>query len=526
MALTRRGFLERVAATGGATLAYESMVALGLLGEPVTGAPFELRGQVSGVRVVVLGAGLTGLTVAYELGKLGYQVQVLEARARAGGRVHTIRRGTVSEEEGPSQVAAFDEGLYFNCGAMRIPHHHRTTFEYCRELNVPVEVFCITCDGSFFYQQKANALAGRRVRLREARADLDGYIAELLSKALSEDVLDHPFTNEDRECFLEYLRDAGALDEHAQYHGTARRGYEVEPGPGDAEGKRTEPLPLNELLRSKVGLYLQADYMYQNTMFQPVGGMDRIPAALTARLHNRVTYRAAVREVRHTNAGVAVVYADQSGRLRKTEADYCVCTMPLNVLADVPSDLTPELRAAIAAVTYTPAGKIGLQFKRRFWEEDESIFGGITRTDQDITEIVYPSNGFNGRKGIVVGYYIRGDATAKPIGERPPAERLALALEQGERIHPQYRREFETGFSVAWQRIPWNRGGWAQFSAEARRDAYPLLLKPERRLYLAGDHLTNTNAWMNGAFESARHVATAIHARVGQENPQRKSSAA
>ena len=93
-------------------MAYESMVALGLLTAPVNVAPFELRGQVSGVRVLILGAGLTGLTVAYELAKLGYQCEVLEARARPGGRVHTVRRGTVSEEDGPSQVAAFESARH------------------------------------------------------------------------------------------------------------------------------------------------------------------------------------------------------------------------------------------------------------------------------------------------------------------------------------------------------------------------------------------------------------------------------
>jgi monoamine oxidase len=503
-------------------MAYDAMIALGLLAGPASAARFELRGQVSGVRVLVLGAGLTGLTVAYELGKLGYQCEVLEARARPGGRVHTIRRGTASEEDGPPQVAAFDEGLYFNCGAMRIPHHHRTTFEYCRELQVPLEVFCITCDASFYYQQKAKSPRARRTRLREARADLDGYVAELLSKALSEDALDQIFNDEDRQRLLEYLHDAGALNEYSQYRGTPRRGYDVEPGPGEAAGKLTNPLSLSELLDSRVGLYLHPEYFYQNTMFQVVGGMDRLPAALAARLHNRITYRAAVREIRHTNDGVAIVYADARGGRHRVEAEYCVCTLPLSVLADIPSDMSPELRAAVAAVTYMPAGKIGLQFKRRFWEEDEGIFGGITRTDQEITEIVYPSTGFNERKGILVGYYVRGN-NAKSIGERTPAERVAVALEQGGRIHPDYQREFETAFSVAWQRIPWNRGGWAQFSLDARLNAYPVLLRPDRRLYLAGDHLTNLNAWMNGAFESARHVATAIHARVNQEG--RKSAA-
>ena len=94
---------------------------------------------------LILGAGLAGMTVAYELGKVGYDCRVLEARARPGGRVFTVRRGTVSEEDGPSQTAAFDDGLYFNAGPMRISHHHHTTLAYCRELQVPMEVFVADC---------------------------------------------------------------------------------------------------------------------------------------------------------------------------------------------------------------------------------------------------------------------------------------------------------------------------------------------------------------------------------------------
>ena len=92
--LTRRHFLTRVAAAGGASLVYEAMTGLGLLAAP-TQAPFDLTGRVSGVRVLILGAGLAGMTAAYELGKVGYDCRVLEARARPGGRVFTVRRGTV-----------------------------------------------------------------------------------------------------------------------------------------------------------------------------------------------------------------------------------------------------------------------------------------------------------------------------------------------------------------------------------------------------------------------------------------------
>lgn len=516
--LTRRQLLERIAATGGASMAYEAMAALGLLAAPAQ-ERFDLRGQVSSVRVVILGAGITGLTVAYELGKLGYACQVLEARARPGGRVFTVRRGTVSEEDGSSQVCAFDEGLYYNPGAMRIPHHHRTALEYCRELGVAIEPFINQCDGTFLYQHKTDHLTDRRIRTREARTDLDGYIAELLCKALSQESLDASLTKDDAEKLIEYLRRAGALDDKARYHGSTRRGYAVEPGPGDLEGKPSEPIDFGDLLRSKVGLYLQTDYDYQNSMFQVAGGTDRLTAALVERVRGKVLYRAAARRIRQSDTGVSVVY-EYDGREHQIAADYCVCALPLPLLAAVDTDLSTEFKKAVASIPYASAGKMGLQFKRRFWEEDEGIYGGHSSTDQDITQIIYPSYGFNGLKGILIGYYIQGQQ-ARPMGERTPAERLALALEQGTRIHPQYPVEFEHGFSVAWHRVPWSYGSWATFSAEARKETYPVLIKPQGRLYLAGDHMTHWNAWMQGAFQSARQVTTAIHVRVNQEQPRR-----
>ena len=165
----------------------------------------------------------------------------------------------------------------------------------------------------------------------------------------------------------------------------------------------------------------------------------------------------------------------------------------------------------IASVPYAAAGKMGLQFKRRFWEEDDQIFGGASKTDMDIAQIIYPSSGYLGKKGVLVGYYLQGQ-TGRPIGDKTPAERQALALEQGARIHPQYPAEFENAFSVAWHRVQWSLGSWSNLSAANRR----VLNEPQGRVYLAGDHL-NMNAWMQGAFESARQVASAIHARAGRD---------
>ena len=140
----------------------------------------------------------------------------------------------------------------------------------------------------------------------------------------------------------------------------------------------------------------------------------------------------------------------------------------------------------------------------------------LFRSDLPITQILYPSTGFLSKKGVVVGYYQNGP-TAAAMGERPPAERLTRALEQGGQIHPQYAKEFETAFSIAWQRVPWNRGGWAQWTESQRRVEYHALNAPDRHLYLCGDHLTYTSGWMAGAFESARRVVQAIHERASRE---------
>jgi monoamine oxidase len=174
-------------------------------------------------------------------------------------------------------------------------------------------------------------------------------------------------------------------------------------------------------------------------------------------------------------------------------------------------------KQAVAAIGCAPAGKIGMQFKRRFWEEDEGIFGGISRTSLDITQILYPSTGYLSRKGIVIGYYQNGDK-ARAMGQLPHADRLARAIEQGTAIHPQYRTELDSAFSVAWEHAPFNRGGWAQWTEAQRKAEYVTLQQPHGALYLAGDNMSYLSGWMAGALGSARLVARRVHERAAREH--------
>jgi monoamine oxidase len=249
----------------------------------------------------------------------------------------------------------------------------------------------------------------------------------------------------------------------------------------------------------------------QLVMFQIVGGVDRFAHAFASRLENVIEYGARVTEIRQPEngaRGVSVRYVDRENAPREAVGDWCVCTIPPPVLKSIDADFTADMKRAIAAVEFASAAKVGLQFKRRFWETDDRIFGGISQTDQCITQILYPSYGWLGGKGLVVGCYNYGDH-ARTIGALAPEQRVERVLSEGEQIHPQYRKEFEYGFSMCWERIPFTLGGWAADGRATKR-----LTEPDGRVYLAGEHCTMMGGWMAGALESARAVVEAVHARA------------
>jgi monoamine oxidase len=515
--LTRRSFLEIVGQAGGGAAVYSAMRALELQAA-VNPPPFAPVGRAPhGTKVVVLGAGIAGLTAAYELQKLGYECEVLEARTRVGGRAFTAKRGVVSEEVGPTagQTCDFDEGHYYNCGPMRIPNTHVTTLEYCRELGVPIEMFTSVNEASFLHQSKAADPATAKMRLRELHADWRGFTSELLAKAISQESLDRPLSADDKERIMNWLRFEGGLDANMHYATTARRGYKIAPGVADVSGVASDPVALAQLLHTTYSGSLTTDILLQTPMFQVVGGTQMLPATLGTRVKN-VKLGAEVIAIEQPEGRVRVRYRDASGE-HQTEGTFCICTLPLVLLKDMAVDVAPAMRDAIKSVSYATTGKIGLQFKRRFWEEDDGIYSGITRTDLDITQIVYPSYGYLSKKGVVIGYYQTGPLAAA-MGELKPADRLAKALEQGSQIHPQYKKEFETAFSVSWQNVRYSKGGWAQLSEETRKGPiYQALCRPDRAFYLAGDYVTYSTAWMQGAFQSGRAVTQAIHERASKE---------
>lgn len=523
MPQTRRQFLQQVGITGGAGVLYSTMGALGLATAaetPAFAAPTrnELNGRGK-KHIVILGAGIAGLTSAYELGKAGYQVTLLEARQRPGGRNWTVRGGTEEKDlHGNTQRARFSKGQYMNAGPGRIPQHH-VTLDYCRELGVAIEPFVNQNADAYLYREGNTSLSNKAIRHRTAKADVYGYVSELLAKATDQGALDSLLTPIDKEALIGFLSSFGAIGNKAAgfgYTGTdGRRGYEIEPGAGLEGGRTASPYGLSDVLASGVGNYFSFEFGWDQAMmmFQPVGGMDRIPYAFERAIgREKFVYGAKVLGLRTTSSGVSVVYSTGS-RPKELKADYAICTLPPHIAATVPSNLPSDIVGALQYAKPSNAGKIGIEYGRRWWELDHRIYGGITNSNLDLVNMWYPSTGFHGERGTMIGYYNTG-ANATAYGALSPAARLARAVAQGTKIHgDMYGKDIQASFSVDWAGTEHSRGSWVGWPSQTD-GVYAKLLEPTGNIYFAGDHLSHAIAWQHGAMVSARAAVTALHSKV------------
>lgn len=527
MGQSRRDFLRSVGIAGGAGVMFHTMGALGLTtaANAADTPPFTpldrdgLRGRGK-KHVVVMGGGIAGMTAAYELLKGGYSVTILEGRGRPGGRNWTVRGGDrFTDMKGQTQHATFSKGEYMNAGPGRIPQMH-VTLDYCKELGVPIEVFTNQNADAFLYRENVpGALNGVPVRHRAVKADAYGYTAELLAKATSQGALDAELTAADKEALISYLRSFGAINSANEYVGGGRRGYSPEPGAHLEAGTPLPQYELSDLFRSTLGNYFSFEMGFDQAMmmYQPVGGMDRIAYAFADAIGQRnFRYNAEVLEYNNTTEGVEVVYATPDGPKRIT-GDFAINAMPPHIAATIKTNLPTEIVTALGSVSKTNAGKIGIEYNRRWWEEDYRIFGGISNANTNLANIWHPSYGFNGDKGTMIGYYNTG-ANANFYGALTPPQRLEEAVKQGKKIFGDvYGEGITASFSQDWATDKFAQAAWVGWPGSVGGQtgaAYRSLLQPTGNVYFAGDHLSHAIAWQHGAMTSARVTVEQIHERV------------
>jgi len=377
---------------------------------------------------------------------------------------------------------------------------------YCREFGVALEPFINQNRAALIHS--SGAFGGQPQIARRVIADIRGNLGELLASAINQGALDQALTAADRVNVLSVLSSFGALNSGLSYSGSARAGFPGQENAGSRQrGEPLPPLDFTELVsesffQSRVDFFEGLDQ--QATMLQPVGGMDRIATAFASAVTADVIYEAVVTEIRKTATGARIGYQDRFGTSLSLEADWCVCTIPATVLRNIPNDFSNNHATAIAAFNYTQATKIAFQ-SRRFWEQDHNIYGGISWTDQDITQVWYPSAGFGNQDGIVVGSYIFGGAAGTAFSNQSVSQRVTSTISQANALHPEFGAEASRGISVAWPKVPFQLGAWGVSDPG-------ILLTPDDAIHFAGEHLSILQGWQEGAILSAYHVIDGIAA--------------
>lgn len=449
------------------------------------------------------------MVTALELSRLGYDCTILEATARAGGRNRTIRAGDVLNETDSQQFCMFDidDDLYFNPGPARISHHHEFLLGYCREFGIALESFIN--DNRATLLHSTNSFSGQPIIARRLHADSRGYIARLLATAVNQNALDQELTAADKTRILEMLRNFGDLDGNFNYTGSDRAGFPGQENTGSRQrGNLVNPVQLQDLINETFWQQRQAfseGLNQQATMLQPVGGMDNIAAAFAAQIAANLITEAQVTEIRKTANGVRIIYQDQFGAMLILDTDTCVCTIPATVLRNIPNDFSAAHQTEISGFSYTSAGKLAFQ-SRRFWEQDHNIYGGISWTTQDITQLWYPNSGYGQNNGVLVGAYMFGGSAGTFFANQSPQQRIDSVIAQSSNVHSEISPEATHGISVAWPKVPFQLGGWGTSTAST-------LLTSDDNIFFAGEHLSILQGWQEGAILSAYHAIDLIVAR-------------
>jgi monoamine oxidase len=516
--MTRRELLLRMGVVGSSSFAFGAMNALELLGAPIRPRPVLSGSPQQQVRVIVLGAGVAGLVTAYELNKRGYDCRVLEARDRVGGLAWTVSRGSTHTElgaGGETQVCNFDEGQYFNAGPWRIPHTHHGMLGYYRELGVRLEPFLNDDLVMFNEDPRLGELANKKVYLRELRADLWGQTSELLAKAVDQGSLDRLVNAEDKERLIEFLVEAGYLDD-------ADLIYSPDAELRGSEGRYDLSLLLHSPFANRVRS-INSGTGGPDPLFQPMGGMMQLPLAFQRVLGDRLTLRAEVVSVRQTEGEVRVVYEDTRRKERhELVGAYVVCCLPMSIVKKLDINFSPEMAAAIQRSGHSNSSKMGLQMARRFWEQDDGIYGGHLRYEPysggssgptPLPQFSYPSNDLGSKKGVLLGYYGNGELPGldgRPLVESSVAARVEHVLTHASKVHPQMRQEFESAYCVWWPRVPYSEGAWARNPG----DDMAQLGQADGRLYVGHSGAGSHPSWQEGAVESAWHAVETLHERA------------
>ncbi|MBI5032810.1 MAG: FAD-dependent oxidoreductase [Chloroflexi bacterium] len=297
-------------------------------------------------RVIVVGAGMAGLTAAYELQRAGHEVVVLEAQSRVGGRVYTMRE-------------PFSDGLYAEVGAMRLPRTHHLTMAYIEKFNIKTAPFTMGNLQAYYF------LGGKKVRKAAGDAFPDSLGFELAPNECGKTIeqlwaaaimpIVRKIEQEGQAAWAEIIQmyDRLSLREFLEENKWSEGAIEMFGLLADQEALMNSSFL--ELLREEVGNY------YTN-MVEIEGGTDLLPRAFLPELIHRIRFGAKMIAIDQSPELVTIHYQTVAGR-RAITGDYAIVTLPFPVLRHIEA-LKPFSRGkqrAIRQLHYDSSSKILFQ---------------------------------------------------------------------------------------------------------------------------------------------------------------------
>jgi monoamine oxidase len=435
-------------------------------------------------RILIVGAGLSGLVAAYELRKLGHEVTVLEAQRRPGGRVYSLRE-------------PFSDGLYVEVGAARIPDNHNLTLRYVSEFNLPLTPFYPT--GSRMY-----SIGGKRIRADasgewvcgEAPLDLKPEEKPLGQWALLEKYIGGAMAELGDPFKIDYTSktargfDSVTTAEYLRQQGASEAANDLMSWPwATAKDDRYSFLwSLREI----------AYESQEKTRSKIVGGNDKLPRAFAATMKDAIHYGSPVVRIEQDDQRVRAVVS-RGGATETFEADRLLCTVPFPALRDVDiaPALSPARRRVINELAYDKIVRATLQSRTRYWEKDGFNGFGHSDTPQQIWHFTHDQPG---PRGLLVSFLCGG--TGERVGDMEPEARERFLVAEMERAHPGLRENYEGMFVHVWHKHQWAKGALALPSPGQMTGMCVGAEKPEGRLHFAGEHLSHFSGWMQGALES------------------------